>query len=196
MNWEEQIDEMTNVEMRRFIKNLCRHSNDEEVELPTRIERAFWNGILPALEINKSKYEKKVEASKENGKLGGAPKGNQNARKEETTQNNLNKVIRDNSKELSDKSKKVNDKSELENDNWQEINANSKITNEKKEEIIVEKRKSLADFRIDLNKVFNDYPNWENDLYKIGIDQFIAKTGNYHFDDPVLIAWFRSFYSY
>ena len=126
VNWEQQVDLMNDVELRGFIKNLCRHSNDEEVVLPTREEKLCWLGIFPALEINKAKWKKKVEANQENGKLGGAPKGNQNARKE-TTQNNPNNLIRDNSKEISDNSKKVKDKRELGNDNWQEKNVKSEM---------------------------------------------------------------------
>ena len=154
-----------------------------------------WLGIVRALDSNEEKWEKRVEANKKNGKLGGAPAGNQNAKKE-TTQNNPNNLIRDNSKEKSDKSKKVNDKSELENDNRQEKNVKSEILIENRKEEIVEKRKTLADFRKELNEVFNDYPNWENDLYKMGMDNFIEKTAYYHSNEPELIAWFRSYLDY
>lgn len=81
LSWEQQIDLMKDDELRRFNKNLCRYYKGEQVELPTREEQLCWLGILPALELNKIKYEKKSASNRENGKLGGAPKGNQNARR-------------------------------------------------------------------------------------------------------------------
>ena len=150
LNWEEQVDDMTDEELRRFIKNLCRFSREEEVELPTKVERMCWRGILPALESNKVKYDRKVLSNRENGKLGGAPPGNQNARKEEipqidpigssenhktiqtnqTTQNNPNNLIIDNSKKTNDNSKMVKENRQELNENREEENSNSKLENE------------------------------------------------------------------
>lgn len=126
LNWEEQVDLMNDVELRSFIKNLCRFANDEEVELKTREEKLCWLGILPALEINKVKYNKKVEANRENGKLGGAPVGNQNARKNETTQNNPNNLIIEKREEIIDNRKMTIEKSEKEKENRKELNETSK----------------------------------------------------------------------
>ena len=142
LNWEQQVDLMTNVEAKRFIKNLCRYSKGEEVEIPSDKEMMCWLGIVRALDSNEEKWEKRVEANKKNGKLGGAPAGNQNAKKE-TTQNNPNNLIRDNSKEKSDKSKKVSDKSELENDNWQEKNVKSEMLIENRKEETGEDKKRI-----------------------------------------------------
>ena len=93
MTWEELVDKMTDEELRRFIKNLFRFHRDEKIVLPTRLEEMTWIGIQPALVINNDKYEQKAAANKENGKKGGAPPGNQNARKSKSTQNNLNNPI-------------------------------------------------------------------------------------------------------
>jgi hypothetical protein len=88
LNWKDQIDDLDDQELRRLINNLIKYHSGEEVDLQTKIDRLVWKGILPGLEANQDKYEKKVQANRENGKLGGAPKGNQNASKEKTTQIN------------------------------------------------------------------------------------------------------------
>ena len=88
LSWKKQLDDLDDIELRRFIYNLIKYHEGEELDLPTKTDRLAWNGILTGLEINQDKYEKKVQANRENGKLGGAPKGNQNASKDKTTQIN------------------------------------------------------------------------------------------------------------
>ena len=124
MSWEQQVDLMTDVELRRFIKNLCRYAEGEPIELPTREEKLCWLGILPALKINDEKYEKKVQANRENGKLGGAPKGNQNASKDKTTQINPEQPKQPDKREMTnDNSKMENEKSKMGNDKEIQVNA-------------------------------------------------------------------------
>jgi hypothetical protein len=116
MTWEEQIDLMDDVELRRFFKNLFRFHKGEEVEMPTKTEKLTWLGILPALKTNWDKYEQKVAANSENGKKGGAPKGNKNASKSKTTQNNPNNPIKGKREKKSDNSKKKKENCEKETD--------------------------------------------------------------------------------
>jgi len=97
---------------------------DEEIELPTKIDRIVWNGILPGLETNKDKWDRKVQANRENGKLGGAPMGNQNASKEKTTQINPEQP------KQPDKREKTNDNSKMEIENREELIDNTKLENE------------------------------------------------------------------
>jgi hypothetical protein len=130
LNWEQQVDLMKDDELRRFIKNLCRFARGEDVELTSREEQLCWLGIVPALEINKVKYDKKSEANRENGKYGGAPKGNQNASKTKTTENNPNNPIIDKSKMINDKSKKESDNRKNTNDNWQQETGKSQLEKE------------------------------------------------------------------
>jgi len=138
LNWVDLIDEFDDQELRRFINNLVKYHQGEEVDLQTKTDRLVWHVILPALQINEAKYNKKVEANRENGKFGGAPFGNQNARKEKTTQttqstqNNPNNPIIDNRekiidkreeitgnrKETSDKREVITGNSEMETGNW------------------------------------------------------------------------------
>ena len=134
LNWKDQIMDLEDEEFRRFINNLINFHLGEEVVLITKIDRILWHGVLPGLQANQRKYIEKVEASSENGKLGGAPKENQNARKHKTTQNKLNKVIRDNSKKVSNKSEEENENRKMETENWQQSNVESQMKNEKSEE--------------------------------------------------------------
>ncbi len=131
LNWKDQIDDLDDQELRRLINNLIKYHSGEEVDLQTKIDRLVWKGILPGLEANQDKYEKKVQANRENGKLGGAPKGNQNASKEKTTQINPEQP------KQPDKREKINENSKMEiekrekiNENREEINDKSKIENE------------------------------------------------------------------
>ena len=128
MTWQALVDRMTDEELRRFINNLLRFHLGEEVVLTTRLEEMTWIGILPALKINVEKYEQKVASSKENGKLGGAPQGNQNASKSKTTQINLNNPITEKREKKTGNRKKKKDDSQLETeDQKQEIDTRDQI---------------------------------------------------------------------
>lgn len=131
LNWKDQIDELDDQELRRLINNLIKYHLDEDIELPTKADRLVWNGILPALESNQDKYEKRVQANRQNGKLGGAPKGNQNASKEKTTQINPEQPKQPDKREKSkENSKMENENREQVNENREEINENNKLENE------------------------------------------------------------------
>ncbi len=118
LSWKKQLDDLDDIELRRFIYNLIKYHEGEEIDLPTKTDRLAWNGILTGLEINQDKYEKRVQANRENGKLGGAPKGNQNASKEKSTENNPERPKQPDKREMTtDNSKLVNGNRELENDN-------------------------------------------------------------------------------
>ena len=128
LNWVDLIEEFDDQELRRFINNLVKYHQGEEVVLETKTDRLVWHVILPALQVNEAKYKKKVEANRENGKQGGAPFGNQNASKNKTTQttqtthstqNNPNNLIIDNREKIIE--------------NREEITGNSKVTSDKRE---------------------------------------------------------------
>lgn len=133
LNWKDQIDDLDDQELRRLINNLIKHHLGEEIELPTKIDRIVWNGILPGLEANQDKWDRKVQANRENGKLGGAPKGNQNASKEKSTENNPEQPKQPDNREKT----KTNDNSKMEienrkqtSDNREVLNENTKLENE------------------------------------------------------------------
>jgi hypothetical protein len=171
LNWEEQVDIMDNDELRRFIKNLCRNTRGEEVDLPTKAERLCWLGIAPALEINKVKYEKRIESNRENGKSGGAPKGNQNAKKMETTQNNPNNPIRDKRKEETENREEENREEETGN-REEETDKRKEETEKRKEEN--DKRKQDIGYREgETDKSIEEIGNREEET-----DKSIKETEN------------------
>jgi hypothetical protein len=124
-NWKKQIDELDDQELRRLINNLINYHSGEEIELLTKVDKLVWNGILPGLEANQVKYERRVEANRENSKLGGAPKGNQNANKEKTTQINPEQP------KQPDKREKINENSKMEIENREKLNENREVLNDK-----------------------------------------------------------------
>jgi hypothetical protein len=190
LDWKNQMDMMTDEQVRRFVYNLCNYTEGKKVDLPTDIEKALWIGVVPSMRINQEKYEKKVQSNQENGKLGGAPIGNQNARKDKTTQNNPNNLISDNCKLVNDKGEmiidkreKINEKGELEKENWELENDNSNtssgILEEKK--LIPGTNMAVDDIDIEflemmLTPIFNKYANWEEEIFSLPIDDFIQKT--------------------
>ena len=131
LNWKDQIDELDDQELRRFINNLISYHNGEEVILETKIDKLVWQGILPGLQANEAKYSRRGEANRENGKLGGAPKGNQNASKDKTTQINPEQPKQpDKREQISDNSKMETDNTKKINENREEIIDNTKLENE------------------------------------------------------------------
>jgi hypothetical protein len=131
LNWKDQIDELDDQELRKLINNLISYHNGDEVILETKIDKLVWQGILPGLQANEAKYSRRGEANRENGKLGGAPKGNQNASKDKTTENNPEQP------KQPDKREKINDNSKMEienrkqtSDNREELNENTKLETE------------------------------------------------------------------
>lgn len=136
LNWKKQIDELDDQELRRLINNLIKYHLGEDIDLPTKSDRLVWQGILPGLETNQDKYEKRVQANRENGKLGGAPKGNQNASKDKTTQINPEQP------KQPDKREQINENRKMEIDNRKEVNENREQINENnKKETGIDKTK-------------------------------------------------------
>lgn len=72
-DWEEDIKMMTPDEVQRFMLNIFRNLKGEPPYLPTRAEQMHWLQIERILNINKEKYEKAAERSRQNGKKGGRP---------------------------------------------------------------------------------------------------------------------------
>ncbi len=186
---------MDDVELRRFINNLCNYAEDKPIDLPTRIDQMVWNDVVEVLNHNETKRQATVEKRRLAGLKGGAPVGNTNAQKktevEETTKNNQNnqmvekqtkqpeksKELREGSKELSDKSKELregcnmlNDMSNKIIDIMKQVIEDGYIT---EEEV---KGWKINDTREKLNYIFEDYPNWEPDLLRLGTDDFIRKA--------------------
>ena len=90
--WGKLFERLSNEEIGLIIKNMYRLDDNEElIEMTLPAEMLFFGSIAPTQEFNREKYERKITANRINGAKGGAPVGNQNARKQENiTQNNPN----------------------------------------------------------------------------------------------------------
>ena len=73
LEWQNQLDILSDEEKIRFIYNLIRYHEGKKVELTSKVDTLVWNGVLPALRTNQQKYEERVEKNRKNGKLGGRP---------------------------------------------------------------------------------------------------------------------------
>ena len=69
-DWEEDIKLMTPNEVQNFMLNIFRNARGEEPYLPSKHEQFHWLQIKRILDINKVKYEKRAERSRENGAKG------------------------------------------------------------------------------------------------------------------------------
>jgi len=80
ISWNEAIKEMSELQVRNFINNLCNYSEGKDVVLNDLTERIMWSQTQPLLDFNEGKRQKRIE----NGKKGGLSKG---------TNTNQNQVV-------------------------------------------------------------------------------------------------------
>ena len=79
------LDVTTRLELLEAIINYGLDGTEMEL---SALAKAVFGFIKPQLDRNADKYEQMVERNRVNGRKGGAPKGNQNARKSENNPNN------------------------------------------------------------------------------------------------------------
>ena len=126
LNWQEQIGELDDQELRRFIVNLINYHEGKKIVLETKVDRIMWQGIQTALKINDEKYLNKAAANRENGKSGGRPpktKNDENPSIPDGFCQNPNNLITDKREEEIDKRK-------LEIENREKLNVERKVLNE------------------------------------------------------------------
>lgn len=75
------IETLSNEQLGRLFRAIFEKQLGKEVVLDDDIKIAF-NFINNQMVIDEDKYKKKCETNRENGKKGGAPKGNKNASKQ------------------------------------------------------------------------------------------------------------------
>ncbi len=202
LNWERQIEELPDETVVRFMKNLIKYHSGREVELPSIVDKVLWFGVLPGLDVNIDKWNDRAERSRENGKLGGRPPKIEHTLKtkqvtlepkkpEQTRQVNLepkkpvnsekeidnSKMTKDNRKDLMVKSEKMNDNVTVE---ISSVNSPSM---------------TLKEYREVFNELFEDYPNWESDLLKLGVNQFLFKNKDYQINNKEYKCLFEEFLS-
>ena len=106
LDWTEATRKLKDSEKGRLIDALVAYARGEEIEDSrlTGNEAYVFPMFQLQIDRDKAEMEKKRETNSENGKKGGAPKGNQNARKNDqnqpkTTENNRNKPDKDKDKD-------------------------------------------------------------------------------------------------
>ena len=77
-SWKKNIEMMEDDELRRFINNLINHTEGNEINLPTRMEKMLWNDLVEVLNHNERKREMTAERSRQNGLKGGRPQTQNN----------------------------------------------------------------------------------------------------------------------
>ncbi len=184
-SWEKKLLKL-NLEQRwTFIHNLIKyHSNrTDEIELPELADDLVWDGVLPALEINRMKWEERANRSRENGKKNlGKVSININPKEPEKTQQVISEPKEPvNSKLLNGNSKMLIVNSQLENGNSKlsTVNSELKMDNDKTEDYHHLLHK-VTDRNIDeiesiLNRKFASVPTWKKVLKTYGPTEFIEK---------------------
>ena len=87
--WEDSLDELDDHEYRVMMKALQKYAQTGEIStFSDRTMRAVYKQIIKAIDRNAERYVNKCAKNRENGKKGGAPKGNQNAKKQPNNPNN------------------------------------------------------------------------------------------------------------
>lgn len=93
LEWTESWGELSNEEMGILFKTFIAHSKGLEIDGSNRMVNVAWNSVKNQVDRMNEKYLKDIE----NGKRGGAPKGNQNAIKQPP--NNPKTTYKDNDKD-------------------------------------------------------------------------------------------------
>lgn len=81
------FNELSDEDAGKLIKGVFNYVNDGESQLDGYLKVIFIP-IKEEIDKNEERYKKRCETNKNNGSRGGAPKGNKNAKKTKTTENN------------------------------------------------------------------------------------------------------------
>lgn len=73
-DYEDRLSELTDEEVGILFRNVFKYVKTGEVSKMDRVVKSAFNMIKVDLDENNKKYEKRVEANKNNGKKGGRPK--------------------------------------------------------------------------------------------------------------------------
>ena len=87
--WEDNCEDLTDEEFGRLMRAFFKYAkNGVKPTFSDRAMRACWRPIQQATDRANEAYQAKCEKNRENGKKGGAPKGNMNAQKQPNNPNN------------------------------------------------------------------------------------------------------------
>jgi hypothetical protein len=170
-SWRKNIDMMDDVELRRFINNLCDYSEGKDINLPTRIDQMVWNDVVELLNHNENKRQRIIEKRREAGKKGGAPVGNNNAQKKtdvvETNKNNQNNQMVEKQTKQPVICNMIYDEGYMMKDEGYMLKEEGDMEYDTKE------------IKRMLNEIYIDIPEWEKEFWKLGIDKFVEKYNCY-----------------
>ena len=80
--WKEALDELSNGEKLAIYEAICNYALDGKTPDFTGLLNALFKSFVPQIDINTKRWE--------NGRKGGAPKGNKNAEKQNVAKNEIN----------------------------------------------------------------------------------------------------------
>lgn len=214
LEWENQLEELDDTEITRFIYNLIKYHKGEEIDLQTKIDRIVWNGVLPALRVNQEKYKERVERNRANGKKGGRPSKETQPVSKEPDGLSKNPMNPDGSSSFVENP--ITDNGEMKTDNGEQTTGKSKIENREKnidkkqestgaignkEKVNSESTNSYDYMLTDLKEIekellfcFEELTNWEEKLNALGPVQFIKDTKLYHSNHPILLGMIKAYY--
>jgi hypothetical protein len=110
LEWYPQLKRLTNEELGILFRNLFNHHLGLPIDESDRVSIGVFEGLLPNIDRMNQKYLKDIE----NGKKGGAPKGNNNASKQpknnpQSTQEQPKDNVKTTYKEKEKEKEKYND---------------------------------------------------------------------------------------
>lgn len=153
------IKELEDEQLGRLFRALFEKQLGNEVVLTNDIKIAF-NFINNQMVVDNQKYKKKCETLKNNAKKGGAPKGNQNAKKQKQPnreKNNLNDNDNDNEIIINDNLKEKNKKEKISFGEFKNVLLS--------EEELEKLKQRFSDYELRIEKLSN-YIASKGDRYK------------------------------
>ena len=153
------IKELEDEQLGRLFRALFEKQLGNEVVLANDIKIAF-NFINNQIVVDNQKYKKKCETLKNNAKKGGAPKGNQNAKKQKQPnreKNNLNDNDNDNEIIINDNLKEKNKKEKISFGEFKNVLLS--------EEELEKLKQRFSDYELRIEKLSN-YIASKGDVYK------------------------------
>ena len=182
--YKEVLEDLTNEELGILFRAVFEYEIDHIEPSFTGLLKMAFRVIKGNLDRDRNKYDKRCETSARNGKLGGAPKGNKNAKKQ--PKNNLKQPKQaDNDNETENDTDNVND-NDNENDKGKSADLSKTETNADLFSLIEES------FGRTLNSIeYETIRSWEdNDLTRYAVKESILNGARgIRYIETVLSSW-------
>lgn len=178
------IKELEDEQLGRLFRALFEKQLGNEVVLTNDIKIAF-NFINNQMVVDNQKYIKKCETLKNNAKKGGAPKGNQNAKKQKQPnreKNNLNDNVNDNEIILNDNLKEKNKKEKISFGEFKNVLLS--------EEELEKLKQRFSDYELRIEKLSN-YVASKGDKYKSHYATILNWARNEKNETDVMPEWYK-----